>query len=353
MLDPTLPLTVTEWEEWGNPVDDPEAYDVIAGYAPYENVRPAAYPAILATAGLNDPRVSVPRARQVGASAAGHDDRRPADPAQDRDGRGPRRPDRPLRRLEGRGLRARLRALQRVDRAARLSPGTTRIGDMARLTTTAYLILGLLADRDWSAYELAEQIGKGVTELWPRAGRQLYNVPKRLVAEGLATAQNEATGQRNRTVYSITPAGRAALRTWLATPTAPPALEFEAMIRVLLAPSGTLDDLRTTLDTMGEQARESRDLFVSHARYMLEHDGGTYPERRHLLALANLFMVEHFSNIVKWSRLALEQTEDWDETVAPAQTDPDQSIAILERSIRIGNGVGSDAVLAQKPLDEL
>ena len=58
MLDPSLPLTVTEWEEWGNPVTDPEAYRYMRSYSPYENVDRRAYPAILATAGLNDPRVS-------------------------------------------------------------------------------------------------------------------------------------------------------------------------------------------------------------------------------------------------------------------------------------------------------
>ena len=57
ILDPTLPLTVIEWEEWGNPVDDPNAYWWMKGYSPYENVAPTRYPAILATAGLNDPRV--------------------------------------------------------------------------------------------------------------------------------------------------------------------------------------------------------------------------------------------------------------------------------------------------------
>lgn len=60
MLDPTLPLTVIEWEEWGDPLHDPEAYGWLQGYSPYENVRPAAearYPLVLATAGLNDPRV--------------------------------------------------------------------------------------------------------------------------------------------------------------------------------------------------------------------------------------------------------------------------------------------------------
>jgi oligopeptidase B len=58
MLDPGLPLTVTEWEEWGNPASDPEAYRYMRSYSPYENVAERPYPAILATAGLNDPRVS-------------------------------------------------------------------------------------------------------------------------------------------------------------------------------------------------------------------------------------------------------------------------------------------------------
>ena len=48
ILDPSLPLTVTEWEEWGNPLDDPEVYAYMKSYTPYENVAAAAYPAILA-----------------------------------------------------------------------------------------------------------------------------------------------------------------------------------------------------------------------------------------------------------------------------------------------------------------
>ncbi|CAN5905241.1 S9 family peptidase [soil metagenome] len=57
MLDPTLPLTVIEWEEWGDPLGDPEAYGWLADYSPYENVTEGPHPAVLATAGLNDPRV--------------------------------------------------------------------------------------------------------------------------------------------------------------------------------------------------------------------------------------------------------------------------------------------------------
>lgn len=58
MLDPTLPLTPPEWPEWGNPIDDPAAFATIRGYSPYDNVAARAYPAILAVAGLTDPRVT-------------------------------------------------------------------------------------------------------------------------------------------------------------------------------------------------------------------------------------------------------------------------------------------------------
>jgi oligopeptidase B len=57
ILDPTLPLTVTEWEEWGDPLHDPAVYAYMKSYTPYENVRPVAYPAIFALTSLNDTRV--------------------------------------------------------------------------------------------------------------------------------------------------------------------------------------------------------------------------------------------------------------------------------------------------------
>jgi oligopeptidase B len=58
MLDDGLPLTPPEWPEWGNPITDAEAFAVIRSYSPYDNVRAQAYPAILALAGLADPRVT-------------------------------------------------------------------------------------------------------------------------------------------------------------------------------------------------------------------------------------------------------------------------------------------------------
>lgn len=82
ILMPELPLTVIEWDEWGNPLEDPEVYDYMAGYSPYENVRAQDYPAILALAGLHDTRVLyvepakwVAKLRATATSAA--DPRRP------------------------------------------------------------------------------------------------------------------------------------------------------------------------------------------------------------------------------------------------------------------------------------
>jgi oligopeptidase B len=77
ILDPSLPLTVIEWDEWGNPLDDAKVYAYMKSYSPYENVRTdAAYPRILAVTSLNDTRVMyvepakwVARLREVGADA--------------------------------------------------------------------------------------------------------------------------------------------------------------------------------------------------------------------------------------------------------------------------------------------
>lgn len=58
MLDESLPLTPGEWPEWGNPVEDAQAFELIRSYSPYDNVKPQAYPPMFISGGLNDPRVT-------------------------------------------------------------------------------------------------------------------------------------------------------------------------------------------------------------------------------------------------------------------------------------------------------
>ena len=58
MLDASLPLTPIEWPEWGNPIEDPAAFELLLGYSPYDRIEPQAYPPMLVTAGISDPRVT-------------------------------------------------------------------------------------------------------------------------------------------------------------------------------------------------------------------------------------------------------------------------------------------------------
>jgi oligopeptidase B len=58
MLDASLPLTPPEWQEWGNPIESREAFELISSYSPYDNIEARDYPPMLVTGGLNDPRVT-------------------------------------------------------------------------------------------------------------------------------------------------------------------------------------------------------------------------------------------------------------------------------------------------------
>ena len=87
ILDPSLPLTVTEWDEWGNPLEDPEVYAYMKSYAPYENVAAAATTrAILAETSLNDTRVLYVEPAKWVARLRATADRQARRPAEDRDG---------------------------------------------------------------------------------------------------------------------------------------------------------------------------------------------------------------------------------------------------------------------------
>src|SRR5712672_1019190 len=94
------------------------------------------------------------------------------------------------------------------------------------LTSTSYAILGLLAVKPWTTYELAQQMNRALGRFWPRAESKLYEEPKKLVAHGLARVSYEMVGKRRSTIYTITVKGRRALAKWVPSPGEGPVLEF-------------------------------------------------------------------------------------------------------------------------------
>jgi DNA-binding PadR family transcriptional regulator len=188
------------------------------------------------------------------------------------------------------------------------------------LSTTSYSILGLLSLRAWTTYELAKQVQRSLGWFWPRAERKLYDEPKRLVAEGLASSEREMTGARPRTVYAVTRRGRTALRRWLGEPPAPPALEFEGMVKVFFADGGTLEQLRATLTSIAETA-DARLADLDAKVEELASEDVSFVERVHLNALGLRFIVDHERSIAAWARWAMKQTEGWHSTTDPGSWD--------------------------------
>ena len=194
-----------------------------------------------------------------------------------------------------------------------------------RRTTTTYAILCLLGVRSWTTYELAKQVQRSLNWFWPRAERKLYDEPKRLVTDGLATASAEATGKRPKTVYGITGAGRDELRRWLDEPSAPRTSEFEAMVKVFFADAGTLDQLRTTLRRITEEATERIDRLGELAATTAT--ASAFPDRLHLNALCTRLQFEQERGVLRWAVWAEEQVARWPAADDAGGWDPREVLA--------------------------
>jgi PadR family transcriptional regulator, regulatory protein AphA len=181
---------------------------------------------------------------------------------------------------------------------------------MAELTTTSYAILCLLAVRPWTTYELATQMERSLRDMWPRATSVVYQEPKRLVAAGLARAQTVYTGRRSATVYSISRAGRRAVRRWLDGPGSGPVLEFEALLQIAFADHGTLEQLRANLTAFGEAA--AANLASAHGRIdEYAETGGPFPDRLPVISLAARFQLELAELLARWAEWARTEVQSW------------------------------------------
>lgn len=184
-------------------------------------------------------------------------------------------------------------------------------------TSTSYALLGLLSVRPWSAYELAQQMSRSLGYCWQVAPSVVYHEPKRLVVMGYATLTTQPAGRRSRAVYHITPAGREALRKWLATPPADPQMQIEPMLRLLFADSGTPGDLAASLRAL--RAWAERMLAASVARQVTDYlnTGGPFPGRLDLIALFGEFFAQLYAMTSDWAQRAEEDIARWPATTGP------------------------------------
>jgi DNA-binding PadR family transcriptional regulator len=188
------------------------------------------------------------------------------------------------------------------------------------LTTTSYAILGLLAVRPWSTYELAQQMRVALGQFWPRAESKLYEEPKKLVAHGLARATSEAVGNRPRTVYSITPKGRRALRAWVPEPGAGPVVEFEQLVKVFFAEHATKADLLATLRSVHDWVDERYDASRGVSRAYLAGEG-RFPERLPWLILCGAFLDDLLVMVQQWAQWAEGVVNEWPDDITEAEPD--------------------------------
>jgi DNA-binding PadR family transcriptional regulator len=147
------------------------------------------------------------------------------------------------------------------------------LSSMADQSPATYGLLGMLAVRSWTGYELTRQVRRSLRFIWPTSEGHLYREQKRLVTLGWAVAEQEQTGQRTRNRYTITPAGREALAKWLATPPEEPHLQIEGVLRAFYANLGSPTDLHQTMTTTAEQAHSMLATLQGFVREYLT-DGG-------------------------------------------------------------------------------
>jgi len=179
------------------------------------------------------------------------------------------------------------------------------------LTTTSFAVLAVLSLRDHSTYDLIHQMRLSLHYMWPRAESNVYAEPRRLVEAGLVTAREEWNGQRRRTIYSITKAGRMALAEWIASPSARPRYENEALVKVMFAENGTKEDLLKAIRELAEDSAAA----VRHFREIADRyaaNEGEYPRRFGLSGLALGLAAEQHAATLRWARWAERVVRGWE-----------------------------------------
>jgi DNA-binding PadR family transcriptional regulator len=205
------------------------------------------------------------------------------------------------------------------------------------MTATSYAILGLLAVKPWTTHELVQQIDRSLRRIWPRAQSKLYEEPKKLVAHGFAKATDDPVGRRRRTRYTITAKGRRALARWLEQPGEGPVLEFEQLLKIGFADSGTKADILRNLDAARAWVLDQNEENLATGQAYLE-GRGPFPERAALNQLGGRFLTEYYVMVARWIAWAEGLVADWPDDVREAPFDAAagaEAVGLAEEIARI------------------
>ena len=202
------------------------------------------------------------------------------------------------------------------------------------MTTTSYAILGLLAVKPWTTHELVQQVDRSLRRIWPRSQSKLYEEPKKLVAHGYATASDDSVGRRRRTRYTITAKGRRALAAWLRKPGDGPLLEFEQLVKIHFADSGTKADVLANLEAARAWVLEQNEVNLATARAYLAGEG-PFPQRAAVNQLGGMFLTEFYATVARWVDWATKVVETWPDEVSEASYDA----AAGERGVELAESI--------------
>lgn len=209
-----------------------------------------------------------------------------------------------------------------------------------KASPTTYGLLGLLAVRSWTGYELTRQLRRSLRYVWSSSEGHLYREQKRLVTLGWARVEDEPAGQRTRKRYTITASGRAALSEWLASEPEEPHFEIEGVLRLFYADQGSTANLTASMETTARAAGKMLDEMIGivdeylgdggplsmleqgvggKGQERLEYNGRPqYPERLHVIALAIDITTRLLVELNEFFTTTAEETRTWkDATESP------------------------------------
>ena len=160
--------------------------------------------------------------------------------------------------------------------------------------------------------------------MWPVSERQLYEHPKVLVRNGLASAMTEMTGGRRRTVYKITAKGRRALKGWLDDPAGEPlTIRSETLLRIFFCDQA--DDTTVLLgqiDRLRDAAIRGRDSQIDLYERDQANEGPPFPERSHIDAIMARLQLDLAAAIDTWATWATAEVQRWPHDLSlPADVD--------------------------------